>query len=193
MITDIIFDWGGVLALADNPLAAKTLAKKYNLDEIELAKGLANFEHMFEISENCQGYFERVNRGYGIPRKEIESALNAAHATHVLEVARQLKQNSWPLHLLSDQLHFRTRFIKEHNDLSFFDNLFFSSETGFIKPEKEAYLNVLNKINRTPDQCVFIDNNQDNVVGAEKVGIKSILFKNEGQLQSELEKLGIAI
>ena len=193
MITDIIFDWGGVLALADNALAAKTLAKKYKISEKELAKGLGNFERQFEASENCEGYFERVQKTYGIPRKEIEKALNAAHATRTLQLALQLKQSGWPLHLLSDQMHFRTLYIKVNNDLGFFDNLFFSSEIGFVKPEKGAFLYVLRKIKRKPQQCLFIDNNEENVKGAKKLGINVILFKSETQLKQELKKFGINI
>ncbi len=193
MISTIIFDWGGVLALADNKLAAKKLAKKYHLEETELVKGLANFERQFEASKNYAGYFQRVEETYGIPRNEIESTLNAAHATHMLEVARKLKQTGWPLYLLSDQMHFRTLYIKQHNDLSFFDSLFFSSEIGFVKPERDAYLYVLKKIKRKPEQCLFIDNNPDNIKAAEKLGINVILFKSEAQFKCELKKFGARI
>ncbi len=193
MITDLIFDWGGVLALADNALAAKKLAKRYKLNEKELESGLANFERQFEASRNCAGYFKRVYVKYGIPKREVENALNAAHATHMLQVARQLKRNGWPLHLLSDQMHFRTLYIKQHNDLSFFDNLFFSSEIGFVKPEKGVYLYVLKKIKRKPQQCLFIDNNKENVEAASELGINAILFKSEDQLKREMKKFGILI
>ncbi len=193
MISTIIFDWGGVLALADNALAAKKLAKKYGINEKELAKGLANFERQFEASKNYRGYFSRVCETYGIPRKEIETALNAAHATHMLQVAKKLKRLGWPLYLLSDQMHFRTLYIKKHNDLSFFDRLFFSSEIGFVKPEKGAFLYVLKKIKRKPQQCLFIDNNVKNVKAAKKLGMNVILFESESQFKSELKRFGIKI
>lgn len=187
MITDIIFDWGGVLALADNATAAKKLARKYRMKKKELEKGLANFERQYEASRNYEGYFQHVQETYGIPRKEIENALNAAHATHMLQVAKKLKKQGWPLYLLSDQMHFRTLRIRRHNDLSFFDSLFFSSEIGFVKPEKGAYLYVLKKIKRKPQQCLFIDNNVENIKAAKKVGIKVILFKNEKQFKKDLK------
>ncbi len=50
---------------------------------------------------------------------------------------------------------------------------------------------MLRKIGRKSEECLFIDDNEENVKGAEKVGIKAIQGENFLQLQEELRKIGI--
>lgn len=193
-ITDIIFDWGGVLALADNALAASILAKKYGYDKEKLRKAIGKAEDRHsETTTHYEGFFKEVQRRFPMPKSEIAKALNAAHATKTLKLAKKLKKNGYGVHLLSNQMHFRTRFIKQHNDLSFFDTVVFSSEAGMMKPQKKMYRYVLKKIKREPQQCLFIDNNAENIKGAKKLGMNVIWFKSEAQFKQELKKFGINI
>ncbi|MDP3742407.1 MAG: HAD-IA family hydrolase [Candidatus Micrarchaeota archaeon] len=192
-ITDIIFDWGGVLALADNALAASVLSKKYgfNKEKLQKAIGKAEDKHS-ETTTNYHGFFKEVQQQFQIPTKEITAALNAAHATNMLKVAKKLKKK-YGVHILSNQMHFRTRFIRAHNDLSFFDAVVFSSEVGMMKPQKRIYRYMLRKIKCRPQQCLFIDNNKANVEAAKKLGINVILFKSEVQFKSELKRFGVDV
>lgn len=193
VITDIIFDWGGVLALADNALAGGILAKKYHYDKETLRKAIGKAEDKHsETTTEYHGFFTEVQKQFPMPKNEIANALNAAHATKTLELARRLKKKGYSVHLLSNQMHFRTRYIRKHNDLSFFDAVVFSSEVGIMKPQKKIYQYMLKKINREPQQCLFIDNNTGNVEAAKKLGINAINYKNNKQLVKELKKFGIA-
>ncbi len=62
-----------------------------------------------------------------------------------------------------------------------------------MKPEKEAYEFVVKAINADPDECVFIDDLEKNVKGAESLGIKGILYINPAGLERDLVKIGVAI
>ncbi len=187
MITDIIFDWGGVLALADNPLAAKILSKKYGYSEEQLMQVIDKAEDRYSQTKNYSGFFKEVQKKFPISVKQIASALNTAHATGVLKLARKLKRR-YHVHLLSNQIHLRTRFIRAHNNLSFFDNVFFSSELGMMKPQRRIYRYLLRKIKANPYECLFIDNTKANTDAAKRLGIKTILFKNELQIKKEMER-----
>lgn len=46
------------------------------------------------------------------------------------------------------------------------------------KPDREIYERLINKYKLNPKKCVFIDDRQENLVEAEKLGINTILFKN---------------
>lgn len=193
MIIDIIFDWGGVLALADNPTAAHILSKKYGYPEDKLRKTIARIEDKYSKSRQYRGFFREVIAFFpAIRPEELERGLNSAHAIQTLKMAQKLKKK-YRVHLLSNQMHFRTQFIKRHNDLSFFGTVVFSSEVGMMKPEKQIYRYLLKKINRKPQQCLFIDNNSENIRAAKKLGINIILFKSEAQFKKELKKFGINI
>jgi FMN phosphatase YigB (HAD superfamily) len=45
----------------------------------------------------------------------------------------------------------------------------------------------------SPDQALFIDNLEKNIVGAEAVGLHAALFQNVEQLQSDLARRGFPL
>lgn len=58
-----------------------------------------------------------------------------------------------------------------------FDVLFNSIELGIKKPDPKIYKLMAKKLKVLPDQCIFIDDNVLNTVGAEKVGMVGIVYK----------------
>ncbi len=72
-----------------------------------------------------------------------------------------------------------------------FDGYFVSYEQGYSKPNKDAYKNFLRKTNLRAEECVFIDDKEENVKGAEKVGMKAVRYTNMINLLEELKRLGI--
>lgn len=72
---------------------------------------------------------------------------------------------------------------------SCFDHLFFSHELGFAKPEAEFYQGVLETIDRPAHECLMVDDKPENLVGAELLGIRTILYvKNETSFE-EVDKV----
>ncbi len=67
------------------------------------------------------------------------------------------------------------------------DGYVVSGEEKIIKPDARLYRILLDRFGLKAEECVFIDDNPANVAGAEAVGIKGILFKNEKQLRAELD------
>jgi FMN phosphatase YigB (HAD superfamily) len=51
---------------------------------------------------------------------------------------------------------------------------------------------MLNDIRKKPEECLFIDDQENNVVMARSLGIKSLLFTNYETLFLEMKELGIA-
>lgn len=76
---------------------------------------------------------------------------------------------------------------------NYFDTLVISSINHVIKPQKEAYQIVLNLLEVEPQEAIFIDDREKNIQGAKVIGIDSILFKNQQQLISDLQKKGVKI
>ena len=61
-------------------------------------------------------------------------------------------------------------------DWSVFDQVFTSGDAGMRKPDLGFYYHVLEGINLAPEQVVFIDDKEVNVLAAKSLGIKSILY-----------------
>ena len=74
-----------------------------------------------------------------------------------------------------------------------FDSISYSFEAVVSKPNKKAYEIILNKLLLSPSECLFIDDNPKNTEAAEKLGIRSIQFKDATQLKKDLKKLEIRL
>lgn len=75
--------------------------------------------------------------------------------------------------------------------LPFTDGGILSYKEHVIKPQPEIYALLLERYSLVPDECVFMDDLEENIKGAAKAGIHTILFQDEMQAKSELRKLGV--
>lgn len=77
--------------------------------------------------------------------------------------------------------------------LQHFEKIFSSHEMGIIKPKEQAYTMVLDYLQISPSEAIFLDDTSANISGAEAVGIKAIYVKSTSQMISDLHRLGIEI
>ncbi len=187
MIKAIIFDWGGVLAEADTESAANYLAEKYQCNALEIKKIIQQYEPLCSESNDYQLFLEKINQKFKIPFEEIKKAMLLLPEMRNKEIIKRL-QDKYILCILSNQMKFKTDFIRETNDLSCFDFLFFSSEIGCQKPSSKAFLFVVDRINISAQECLFIDDNPINVAAAKEIGMQGLLCINPNQLEIILRK-----
>ena len=106
------------------------------------------------------------------------------------DIVVRLKRAGYPLHLLSNISAEKFPLMLEiHPVLNIFDGMTISGEVGLIKPDPRIFLHTLDQIRRSPEACIFIDDNPANIESARGVGIKSIQFQSANQLENELEFL----
>jgi len=78
-------------------------------------------------------------------------------------------------------------FFDKHQLHDLFDAVVLSGEEGVVKPQARIYELAAERLDLEPHECVMIDDVQENCIGAEMVGMKSILFETNEQCLSELE------
>ncbi|GHU95669.1 hydrolase [Bacteroidia bacterium] len=78
---------------------------------------------------------------------------------------------------------------KEHPFFETFNGIVISGEENVCKPDPRIYKILLQRYGLLPQECVFIDDRQDNVEAAQGLGIATILFKNAEQARTELFKI----
>lgn len=111
-----------------------------------------------------------------------------------VEILIKLKQNGYKLFVLSNFIREAFDFItNKHDFLSLFDGKVISFEEKMIKPEKEVYDILLNRYKLLPEECVFIDDHLNFLTPAKQLGMKTILFRPNTDLQEELRKLNVKI
>jgi putative hydrolase of the HAD superfamily len=69
------------------------------------------------------------------------------------------------------------------------DRIYLSQEMGMRKPEARIYQQVLAEEGFSADDTVFFDDNAENIAGAERVGITSILVANKATIPDYFSKL----
>lgn len=74
-----------------------------------------------------------------------------------------------------------------------FDGIVTSGETGFLKPDMKIYEKIISKFNIEPQKAIFIDDQEENIKGAQKLGIRGILCTNFSSVRDQLVKLGIIL
>ena len=89
-------------------------------------------------------------------------------------------------------IHSRIWQVKYAETLKYFERIFSSIEMRERKPDVKAFQIVLDYLQLAPEQTVFLDDNIENIKGAEALGIKSILVASFVQMKGELRKIGIA-
>ncbi|HEY1974163.1 MAG TPA: HAD family phosphatase [Pseudonocardia sp.] len=65
-----------------------------------------------------------------------------------------------------------------------------SSDVGVRKPDPAIYLELLRRVDRTPEQVAFVDDLDRNVDAAEALGLRPVLFTDEASCRAELIRLG---
>ena len=58
-----------------------------------------------------------------------------------------------------------------------------------VKPNADIYEHLLKEYDLKAEECVFLDDRQDNVEGARALGIKGIVVKSYDQASAELKEL----
>ena len=70
--------------------------------------------------------------------------------------------------------------------LADFDQLTWSCELGIAKPDPAIYTLTCEKLKVRPGETLFLDDNSENIRGAQQLGLHAIQFKNVDQLRRDL-------
>jgi epoxide hydrolase-like predicted phosphatase len=203
-IKGVIFDLGGVVVDWSNSITYRYIEDKYRIpaeDFKRLAElGMPDVQRGI-ISE--EKWMRMVFKHFGDPPNDLvniwERTFTAAKFNEqVLELVKGLKLGGYKVAALSNIEPSRARWLRQHRIDDYFDIVIFSCEVGLRKPDLPdspgdggIYELILNRMKLTPSECLFIDDNSNCLMAAEKLGIKTILFENIVQLKNELLKGGV--
>ena len=68
-----------------------------------------------------------------------------------------------------------------------FDNIYISANMNAIKPDSEFYNNILKDLNISPDEMLFLDDSERNIVGARECNIKTIHVTRQIDILNEIQ------
>ena len=83
--------------------------------------------------------------------------------------------------------------LERYEFLQWFEHIVVSGDERLKKPDPRIYEVLLDRIGRSADECVFIDDSAANVAAAADMGFATIHFESPEQLRKDLEALGITV
>jgi HAD superfamily hydrolase (TIGR01509 family) len=185
----IIFDFYGVIS---SQISREWMADRGVSPEDRQAIGDAFVYTADRGLLTADEVYLRVGERFGLSPKQVHDEwLTYAHINpEVIDLITSLKQH-YKVGLCSNAFAFiRDIFKKTHVD-QLFDVVAVSAEIGTAKPDSAMFEYILNKLEVSANESVFIDDQQRNVDGAARVGITSLLFTSVPELKKELASAGI--
>ena len=199
MIKSVISDLGKVIIFFDNHIFFRKIEKycPYSLSEI-LNKVARNMELVSSFDKGRitpVEFYRKVKKTLKakIDFEQFYAIYNDIFWLNppVLEILKKLRPQ-YRLILLSNTDQMRFSFItKKLPQILLFDAYVLSFEVGYMKPESEIYHIALEKAEAPAAECLFIDDRQENIEAAQRIGINCIHFQAETNLQVELKKRGL--
>ncbi len=118
-------------------------------------------------------------------------AVFVALRPEVIAIMHKLSEQGHRVVVLSNTNRLHTTFWPEEypeiRDAA--DHIYLSQDLGMRKPEARIYQHVLRAEGFSPDDTVFFDDNADNIEGANRLGITSILVKDKTTIPDYFAKV----
>ena len=101
------------------------------------------------------------------------------------QVAKELGK-TYNLTMLSNDIGEWSAYLRSKHDLNrYFKEVVISADVGQRKPSQQIFATLLARLGAVAGDCVFIDDNEKNLLGAQMLGIKTILLGAEKREMSE--------
>ena len=201
MIRNIVFDIGGVLA-------------DFRIKEFLMGKGLDGpmIKRVLKASvmNPYWGKFERGEvseeetlRAFAAADPEIEPEIRLAYTNlsgmlicreYAIPLVSRLKEAGYHVFCLSN--YSKKAYDECAESLAFMpclDGCVVSFRVGLTKPDPRMYRNFLNQYHLKAEDCVFIDDTEENVTAAEQLGFAGIVFRTYDDLLAQFIRLGVEI
>lgn len=177
----LIFDIGGVIVLSKR-IDFKKFDRKWSLPEgtiqniVDSCFKKMSLDKNFNLKKYFSDTFSHLLRFRQY--KEVTNELFKSERINksLIDWIRK-KRKKYTICLLTNNTAILNRLLKKkfkiYND---FDYIFNSAEIGFSKPDPKFFKYVLGKLETKPKECLFVDNNPNNIKVAKNLGFFTILF-----------------
>jgi putative hydrolase of the HAD superfamily len=195
MVDALVFDFGNVLVDIDLRRAFRAWSKAGAVPMEEVAS-------RFVVDEACcahergelddRGYFAHLRRLLAIDVAEADmlagwNAIIGEPKPGIVALLPRLAAR-WPLYVFSNTnpahvAHFMPRFGAL---LAHFRETFTSCTIGARKPDTEAFLRIAERIGARPERLAFLDDSEENVLGARRAGLEAYRVSTAGEIERAL-------
>jgi 2-haloacid dehalogenase len=188
----VVFDLGGVLIDWD----PRHLYRKLFADAAEICspawhaphdRGVPTAASCAELASRHPRFSEMI-WAWSHRSEEMVGGFDAGS----VEVLREVRDTGLPCFALTNmEAETYPLRLERFPFLGWFDGTVVSGWEGVAKPDPAIFRRLLARFGLTPGTTLMIDDRQENLDAAGRLGIQTVLFRSAGQLRSELEAADI--
>jgi HAD superfamily hydrolase (TIGR01509 family) len=194
MIKAIILDLNGIFLQSEH--LSDRMEDKYGIKREEFVKSLKEVMEIARKPGNVDTFhlWEPHLRRLGVTVTKDEFFQFWFSGEHlVLELVdfvRRLREKGIRVYILSNNFIERTSYYLRHSSEIFnsVDSAYFSWETGYVKPDPQAYKHVLDSNNLKPEECIYFDDSDRNVEVAKGLGIDAQKYEGLDPMRVYVKK-----
>jgi putative hydrolase of the HAD superfamily len=144
-----------------------------------------------EISgeEYCRRAAARVGTAEANLRALVEDAFAGDYVNQPLAAYIAGLRPGLQVAALTNTWSFGRSLIERHGIAGLFDLIVSSAEEGVCKPDERIYRITLERLGREPDEVVFVDDREDNVEAATRIGIHGVVHRTVEETTAALDAL----
>jgi putative hydrolase of the HAD superfamily len=183
-----IFDMGGVVAYNTDVFPSVFNHLSITAEQFYGFAG-SSLERLLNGEISTDDFWRRFSSKIGkkVTEELFAKFFNPRLDLDVVAILKQLKDNARVICGTNTfDPHYDYLMLGGYYDL--FDAVYASNKMGVSKPHRDFYRYILMSEGVKPEDAVFIDDTEGNVISAEKLGIRSIWFKDSTRLRTDIER-----
>ncbi len=187
----VIFDWGGVFQQTADYTPRHRWDDRLGFPHGTIEARMFNSDTWRDTQLgllSTDEHWQRFGRSLGLSAKDADQLQSDFFAGDVIsesvkKIARRLKLAGVPTALMSNNYRELDQHIEAIGCGPLFDALIISACIGVMKPDPAAYYPALKAVKVIPAETVFVDDNAVNVDAAKAMGMQTILYTKNANLE----------
>lgn len=196
MIKTIIFDIGNVLMKFESlPYMRRLLKEDHVIHSVAGAIFGTRYWDELDLGLDPEEVFPKMIATAPDYEKEIRMTLDHIdqgidRADYARTWIKELKARGYRILFLSNYSEYVMKSRWDVLDfLPLMDGGIFSCYVGMIKPDPAIFKELFARYDLNPKECVFIDDNADNISAAKSLGLNTVHFKGYERAREELDSI----
>ena len=194
MIKNIIFDFGNVLVQWHPELVYREYfgdeAKAWwflrHVADMDFRQRIDAGESLDDCIREKQAQYPEYEQAVELYRSKWREMLTD-EVPGMREVILELRSKNYEIFGLTNWSMETFPEAREHfGILQMIDRYVVSGAEGLVKPDPRLFQVLLDRYGLKTEDCIFVDDNPDNVAAAKDIGMQGILFTNAEKLRKEL-------
>ncbi len=107
----------------------------------------------------------------------------------LFRLATDLRENGIKTAVLTNRIRPLAVVAKFVGSVDEFSPVIYCSDIGHRKPDTKPYLMMLEALGLPPEVCVYVDNREENLITARKLGMQVVLAKSTRQTVVDIKRL----